>query len=268
MSQRVIGICVVLLLGAAGMRVGAQTAPTRDPQALTVAARALTALGGGAIHDVVLTGTVTRTAGDTEQGTARLEATAAGQSRVEFDLPDGPHVWVRDSSAPVPTGEWSGPDGKAHPIALHNVWSEPVWFFPALGEIARLGGSADDATLAIALAGEEVRNGEALLHLRLSRQVAADSPETSAALARQSAVDLYLDAATDLPRFLEFTAHPDHNFNMNLPVEIEFSDYRAVQGVEVPFHIQKRLRGTLLLDLAIQYATVNAGVPASDFHLQ
>lgn len=250
------------------MLADAQTSPVRDPQALTVAARALNALGGSTIRDVVLTGAVTRTAGDTEQGTARLEATVAGQSRVEFDLTDGPHIWVRDSSAAVPAGQWSGPDGKAHPIALHNVWSEPVWFFPALSEIAHLGGSADDATLAVTAGSQEVRDGETLLHLCLSRQVAADSTDTSAAVARQSGVDLYLDAATYLPRFLDFTTHPDHDFTTNLPVEIEFSDYHAVQGVEIPFHVQKRLRGTLLFDITIQNATVNAGVSVSDFHLQ
>lgn len=249
---------------ASPMGAPASLAP-RDMASAAAAAAALAALGGSAkLQSVVIQAAVVSDLGKTEDGTARLEATAAGDSRLELDLPDGPHVWVR-SLAPQPAGQWSGPDGKAHALPLHNALAAPVWFFPALGAIDRL---ATDPTLGVAYGGAEARDGESMIHIRLSRQFAnAADPVTAQALANLSAVDLYLDSATKLPRFLGFNAHPDDDAAVNLPIEIAFSDYRAEQGVEVPFHVQKFLRRTLVLDLTVQSVAINASVPSSDFTL-
>jgi hypothetical protein len=49
-----------------------------------------------------------------------------------------------------------------------------------------------------------------------------------------------------------------------MPVDVRFSDYRTVDGTQVPFHIEKYLNGGLILDLHLQTAALNTGVsPAS-----
>jgi hypothetical protein len=80
--------------------------------------------------------------------------------------------------------------------------------------------------------------------------------------------DLYLDAKTFLPVALSFSAHPDTNALVNIPVQVQFSNYQTVGGVRVPFHVQKYLQGSLFLDLAASQAVLNSGLPDSDFSIQ
>src|SRR5437660_6420520 len=66
----------------------AQNQPTSTSQAVAYAARAISALTGGApIHDVTLTGSVTWNGSDT--GTATLVALGTGESRMDLVLVSG-----------------------------------------------------------------------------------------------------------------------------------------------------------------------------------
>jgi hypothetical protein len=50
-------------------------------------------------------------------------------------------------------------------------------------------------------------------------------------------------------------------------VEIQFGNFQNLSGALVPFHIEKFLQRTLLLDLTVTNVLVNSGVPASTFTL-
>lgn len=259
-----LAICLICALACAG-QTAAGTAP-RDPQALAAVAKALSALdAGAAVQSVNMTGTVARTAGDTEQGTITLEATSRGQSRVEMDLPSGAYLRTRDDSGPAPAGQWSGPDGKARSITLDNAISDPVWFFPALGRIARL---ATAGEIGISYVGPATRDGESLIQLKLWRQPAGQTADVTSSIAALSAANLYLDAATLLPRFLDFNAYPDKTDTIKLPMEVRFSAYQRIQGINVPMHIEEMLRGTPLLDITIQNVVINGAVSPSAFSIQ
>jgi len=52
---------------------------------------------------------------------------------------------------------------------------------------------------------------------------------------------------------------------LDIPVEIRFSDYRPVSGAQIPFHVEKFLNNTLLLDLQFTNAQLNSGLSASLF---
>jgi hypothetical protein len=90
----------------------------------------------------------------------------------------------------------------------------------------------------------------------------------TAQIQRLSLVDLYLDAASYLPLILGFKTHADDDLNIEIPVEIQFADYRLVNGVRLPFRIRKFLQGSLLLDIALSGARVNSGLPDSLFAVQ
>jgi hypothetical protein len=68
-----------------------------------------------------------------------------------------------------------------------------------------------------------------------------------------------------LPVAVAFNRHPDDNPGVNISVEVQFLDYRPVNGVQVPFHIGKLLQGTLTLDLSVTSVAVNSGVSPSTF---
>lgn len=81
-------------------------------------------------------------------------------------------------------------------------------------------------------------------------------------------MDFFLDPATLLPLAISFNTHPDDNALRDIPVEIRFSDYRLVNGVQVPFHIQKFLNGSLSLDVQVQNVVINSGLSANEFTTQ
>lgn len=82
---------------------------------------------------------------------------------------------------------------------------------------------------------------------------------------RFSQVELFLAADSLLPTALTFKLHPDNDANLDLLVEIKFSDYRPVNGVMVPFRVQKYVNGGLVQDFFIDSAAVNTRPPDSEF---
>ncbi len=239
---------------------GSPTAIVRDPQALSLVNQALQATSGGtiALNDVTLQGTVNYTAGsDFQSGTVVLEARGNGMSRVTLSLDGGQRQEVRNG----PAGYWVDAEGQQHLMAVHNCWPDAPWFFPALS----LQALSSDAQVSIVYGGLEARDGVQLYHLRLYRTVPGQDVQITSDIQRLSIVDLYLDPASYMPLILAFKAHPDDDLNIDIPVEIQFGDYRQVNGVRVPFHIQKSLQGNLLLDIRVSGAVLNSGLPESDF---
>jgi len=103
------------------------TAPTRDPQALTLIASSVRPLTGSVtVNDVTVQATASYVAGsDKETGTATLAASANQQSLVQLNLSGGSRQEIRNG----PVGAWIGTDGTAHSMAIHNCWTDGSWFF-------------------------------------------------------------------------------------------------------------------------------------------
>jgi hypothetical protein len=237
----------------------------RDPLAVAALGKSLAVMSGSAsFTDATLTGKARRIAGsDDESGTAILKVTAAGDSRMDLSLPSGPRGEIHTSSADPtnPAGSWSAADGARHSAANHNLYTDSSWFFPAL-TVSRLVSSQN---FILSYAGQESRNGRSVLHVTASRQFSDASSRTATLLQHLSQMDLYLDSATMLPVALAFNTHPDNDAGRDIPVEIRFSDYRLTNGAQVPFHVQKFINNSLVLDLQFETATFNTGLSASDF---
>lgn len=259
------GLLVFLLVGTVPIR--AHQALAASPQGAKVLLQSLRSMAGTpSINDVTLIGTARRIVGsDDETGSVVLKALTTGQSLVKFAGASGQLTEVVSiSSAGQPAGSWAGPDGTVHAIAQHNLRTDSSWFFPALTLGKLLASPATGATLV----GQETRNEISVTHLSVHQQVSGVPSQLVAQFQALSEMDIYLDAATLLPVALDFATHPDNNILLNIPVEIQFSDYRSVNGVQVPFHIQKYLNNSLLLDIQVETATVNSGLTATAFTIQ
>jgi len=98
--------CVLTLFCGAAF---AQNPPVSDPKALAFAAQSIAALiGGNAISDVTLTGSVTWNG--TDMGTATLRALGTGESRMDLTLSSGTRTEIRDVQTGIPLGQWINPD--------------------------------------------------------------------------------------------------------------------------------------------------------------
>ncbi|HKH97613.1 MAG TPA: hypothetical protein VJ999_00780 [Candidatus Sulfotelmatobacter sp.] len=252
-------LAVSLLLST--VLVVAQNASASDPLAVSLAQKSFAALTGGLpIADVTLTGAVTWTAGsDTETGTATLEALGMDESRMDLVLSGGSRSEIRDVSTGTPLGQWTASNNSSDFFALQNCFTDPVWFFPALGSLS--GGQ----TIVLVYIGQETRNGATVQHIRSYSTQSPGLPPPLPSVQQLSTMDFYLDAATLLPSAIVFNSHPDSDPFTNIRVEIDFSNYQAIGGVMVPLHIQRYWQGTLAVDLAITGATFNTGLSLSNF---
>jgi hypothetical protein len=84
---------------------------------------------------------------------------------------------------------------------------------------------------------------------------------------------IWRESESQLPFFrsllgLAFKTHADKDMNTDLLQQVLFADYRTVNGVQVPFHIQRLQNGGLLLDLTLTSASFNSGVLDTTFSLQ
>jgi hypothetical protein len=143
-----------------------------------------------------------------------------------------------------------------------------VWFSPAVLFSQLLA----DKTRAFQHLGTALVEGQPLEHIKVrdgNPRVPDKAPAQVAQLTQHlTEIDLYLDPDTSLPLKLAFNEHPDNDASRDIPVEIRFSDYRAVNGTQVPFRLQKFINGTLLLDVRVELATLNSNLSASTFTVQ
>ena len=266
MRTKVIAVIVGMFLSAPAPGSSRQTTgATTPPQASTLLAESVAALTGTVVvSDVTLTGTVQSIAGsDDESGTVSLKAMAPGESRMDLTLSASSRSEIRtfDANGNM-VGVWSGSDGVQHPISFHNLLTDSSWFFPAL----TLNRIVSSTTTIETYVGQETLNGQSVLHVSVSHPPAVADPQTATEHLTQ--MELYLDPTTFLPVALSFTTHPDDNYLLDIPVQILFSNYQVVSGVQVPFHIQKFLNNSLLLDLQLQSAVLNSGLTPGAFSVQ
>jgi hypothetical protein len=137
--------------------------------------------------------------------------------------------------------------------------TDAAWFAPQLSVLSQL----SNPSLVVSFVGQETRAGATVQHLHFAYQSA--SPDPTGFFQGLSAEEVYLDAKTFLPVAITFNAHPDNDASVNISIEIDFSAYQSVNGVLVPFQIQKLINNGLVLDLTINSAKINQGLTAADF---
>ena len=243
------------------------TAPApRDAQSVLVLQRALAALvGTTTIKDVTLSANANWIAGsDDESGSASLKATAIGQGRIDLSLSNGTRSEVMDASQAAPTGSWCGTDGTWHAMAGHNLFTDPTWFFPTF----LINRALSTSSYAISPMDVETQNGVAVDHVKIYQQQSGFTTDLTALIQGLSQIDLYFNPSTLLPVSIAFNTHADNDALLNIPIQITFSNYQVVQGVSVPYHIQKYIQNGLVLDVTVTSVQVNSGLSTSDFQVQ
>ena len=256
---------LVLVLVAIPGLVLAQSQPTSDPTALAFASQSIMAMtGGNPVSDVTLTGNSTWIAGsDNETGAATLYAKGT-ESRIDLNLTGGTRTDIRNDFGTYPQGTSVVGSGTQQTWALHNCWINASWFFPALSVLA----ATSDPTVILKYVGQETRNGTLVQHIQSFRYISATRPIITTVTQSVSTMDIYLDAGSLLPIAFVFNVHADDDAATNIGVEIDFSNYQAVNGIQVPFHVQKLISNGLALDLVVSSAVFNSGLSDSLFAVQ
>ncbi len=246
--------------------LASQTQPVSDPQALAFVAQSITAMTGGTtIADVAIAANTTWIAGsDRRTGSALLLAKGIAESRVDLNLSGGKHSEIRNDTAGFPQGASIGADRTVSPSALHNCWINPSWFFPALSFLQ----ATADPTLIFSYLGQETRWGASVQHLRVFRYLANQHPAEIAVIRQLSTMDIYLDSASLLPTAFLFRRHPEDDALTDIAIAIFFSNYQSVNGIQVPFRVQRLVQNRLAVDLVLTGVRFNSGLADSLFPVQ
>jgi hypothetical protein len=222
--------------------------------------QAMAALTGGTqVNSVTESGSVTRTlGGDQEQGTITLQSTGNTASQITISTSAGNRSETREWDSGGPSGQWIDLDGQPHQMAQPNCWTDAVWFFPALSMLS----DYSDPTLIFTDLGPEQHDGRSVEHIQAYRSYPGLPQGRAEELERLSRVDYYLDSQTALPLAMAFATHDNRNMNVDVPVEIVFSQYEVVSGVQVPFLVTRMWSGSPLFQISItSVAPNNPGSP-------
>jgi hypothetical protein len=246
-------LLVVLALLAPTAFPQSTDAPTvgRDPVAVATVQTAITAMGGSAIGQTntgLLSATITSQRHGWPSGTETIEFSGQ-QFRDEFTTSTSTAVSVTST-----TGGTQLQNGKTSPIRAHVVDAR---FIPELAAL-ELFRRYQDPNYSITFGGTASVNGRtaAKIQLRLERDD----------LSQAGTVQVwFIDTTTGLPVRIEYRFPKSGNGLSTSDTAVEFSDWRSVSGVLVPFQMNTWLDGDPWNQVALQSVSFNVTVNPSDF---
>ncbi len=223
----------------------AQQAPQRDPQALVVLQHAFAAMGATVPSDSVATGNVTLVAGSkTENGTIRILTRGLEQSAEQVQTPDGSRSVVYSQ------GRANRIDGSGTTaFTLELAASSQTPNLP----LVLIATALNNPDAAFQYIGLETLGSAQVHHLRLWNTFSSNSKLQP--LAEFTVRELWIDAATGLPRKLFYNRREARGAAPKIPLEVFYEDYRNVGGMFYPFLIKKSLNGTPWADLTGDFCT-------------
>jgi hypothetical protein len=243
-------LLLVLVLSAAAQLTNSTTATT-DTIATTKLESAYAAFAGvQSPRDVRIEGSYTQ--GDAS-GTFVYEATADGRSKLQLS---GSIVRTEIASGYSEDFQctWAGTDGIVHKVPIHNCAAPGSWMLPLLGmSPGNLNVVANTSSATVAATNEAVS---------AVRNQTSDDAKTNAAIQSLSKADLILNKTTQLLEFLRFDLHPDKDYGVNIPVEVQYSDYRDTNGLKVPFAISKSEGTNAAWKFTVSSVQFNTGTEA------
>lgn len=258
--MRVPGLAVLVLFASASVGFAAQQpaaslSAQRDPQAVALLQRSLAAMGGGVPSDCVVSGRVTIVAGsDTSTGSIRILARGfdqiaeqietAGQSRSEVYSQQSGTISI---------------DGAPDSMPLETAVSAQPVDVPLFAVAAVL----SNPDFSVRVVGREVIGAIDVYHLQTANTFA--SKPGFGRFASMAARDLWIDATSYLPLRISYSVRTVRSGEVPDVIEVSFSDYRTVGGLQFPYLIRKSLNGTPWTTIQVEQVAMNTGLSDADF---
>jgi hypothetical protein len=240
---------------------------TKDPQALSVLNQAISAAGGGpavgAIKDYTATGSVTFHGNQDVQGTVQILGLGPVDFRLDANLPKGVHSLAIHEGQTTRKAEDGTVSQIPPPLKVapsSDVFPYRTPMFP--GTLAfphrQLMTLVNSPRLSLSYKGLVQINGHSVHDI----QVLSVLPGTAVdPKPEYSTTDYFIDADTFQVVMVQDTL-PKHVLH-----QIRYSDYRAVNGVLVPFSISEEMGSQPIWVIQLGQFTFNVGLQDSAFAL-
>ena len=218
---------------------------------------ALASLGATGIQSTTLSGnSESITGAAAESGPFTAQCAVNGSSQLQFEGPSGARTEIRQTSNGIPSGSWVDSQSVTHAMAWHNVLTPATWFCPHIV----LSSLLQSTNLNLQLVGQGTKNGEPVIHITVTA-IVSGSALPSDLTAHLTQTELYLDSTTYRPVAFDFNIHPDDNAALDMPVEIQFSNYSNASGVWIPYSVEKLVNSAVSLNLQVESASTSATAP-------
>ncbi len=249
-SSSVLLVVLLFSVVAAG-----QPSSPRDSQAVAIVQQSIAAMGGVAPADSVAIGTIELVAGSkTGNGTIRILTRGLEQTVEEILTSEGRRAVIYSRHQ---ASEAEG--NSARTLQLELVVSSRSPCFPLVVVAAAL----NDPETAFRYLGEDSLDGFAVHRVRFWKTFASQ-PKLQH-LAEFSVNEVWIDAASGVPRKLAFERRAAGGAEPSIPVEVFYSDYRKIGGVLFPFQVLKSLNGTPWATITLDSVALNTGLTDRDF---
>lgn len=153
-------------------------------------------------------------------------------------------------------GQIQHADGRVRNLAEHNVSHQPPMHIPCLTGLA-----APPGRLTASYVRTDTVAGDSLDVIELMPNF--QGPKRFAGRLK---LTLWISRSTGYLMELQYVNAAEQDFNDIQTVQIDYSDYRVVDGLSVPFTQVTKSDGKLVLDLRLDSVQLN--VPAADFSLR
>lgn len=244
--------CVFLVVLVA--TIGAAQQNNTGPDAKIILLRANSAMGCAAINantTIAVSGSL-QAAGNPTPMHLTIQSEGNQQWRSELDTPKERKVTIINNGK----GQVQHADGRVAGLAEHNTSHQRPMHIPCLTNLALPPGAIDTTYLRTETIGADTLYVIDLeLKGRPSSKRAADLMKTT----------VWISQSTGYLAKLQYVNAAEQDPNDTQTVEIDYTDYRIVEGLAVPFH-QITHSGQFTLDLQLDSVQLNG--PAADFSLR
>lgn len=215
-------------------------------------------LGSSSLKDASLSGTVELTEGSThERGQFTAKTADNGFSHIQLELPTVSRTETRKNTAGGLVGSWTDAKGTQYSMAQHNLLLGHAWFLPQIELIKLL----HDGQSTFSYIGSESKYGQSLEHFTVTLGIIPNVSGRHASSRTVPHLEVYLDPRSLRPAILAYTIHPDDNGNIDIPVEIRYSNYVEANHVWMPSHIERYINFSLEMVLSTQTSEFNTRFP-------
>jgi hypothetical protein len=242
MARRVC-FCLVLFSLIAAWRSRAQTsgqaAEVRDQQALLLLSQCLKAGGGedafAKIKDFSATGRITHFWGGRE---VEAGATMKGRSSEEFRMDSSLREGTRSIVVAKNSGKISEQGGRSRELPYHNRLNLGALNLPFIAILEAL----RDPSTSVRMLGQVSLDGRSVYQIRTQRSFASQG-DKDGILSHLSIKDFFIDTISFLPVSTRWMTHPSDDYRQEFSQQMTFGDFRALEGVLVPFTVSESISG-------------------------
>lgn len=220
-----------------------------NPSSFSAAARQ--AFNPGAdIHSIHLVGTAIFVRGSaTDAGAFDFTLSNTGEGQLKISLDSGDWIEHWDAMEPGRSCDRSNSAG-THSISAAECALAVNWIFPQIS----LQSNTRPQQVSLTEVSSHGGAGTAVPQLIAAVSTAGGDQQVQAFINRWSRATLMFDPQSTRISKMSFAVTPDNGTPIPINVLMLYSDYRMVQGITIPYKIERRINGNSNLILSISSA--------------